>query len=360
MTERGFQDNALGNAVEAVAEIPASGFHLFLRKECLHAYADWVELYAETMDLGGLFLSGCESSVFVEDYVRRLADYENTLATDDSSMRLLEVLKVCVPESFPVSQYLPLAKSIALQQFSGSEGPLPYFVRIGRLGKSTYLYIFFSERYYYPEGNTIEKTRSSDFYRDSVTGRRCKADNPNAVLVWSKGDVYSEEVMFFSKKERFFRIDKGSFYELISRVKGIMLDFFHRYIFEGTKAIFGRLSYDDTKSFAFRRRCRMVNSVMKACEEKTSKLLYAYQQAGFSECEAELKGAIKQWRKYMLQEDGRITLYHHTYSYTINFRSPMKSFRDNLRLMETRFDQLFDEFVERMQKSEEFMSFYSL
>lgn len=343
-------------ARRGIDAVPASGYHLYVHKGCIYSLGEWKEFVHLTDSLGKLYLDCSETDIKDEEFVLSLAEFES----EQRSSRLLEYLKVCVPMNYPKDRLVSLAKDIAIEKFTGKEGVLPFFLRARRVGKSFYLYIIFSERYYYPEGKNVSKVRSSDFYRDSKTGRRCKQDDPNATLVWHKGEIVSSNTIYFSVKERFFRIEDHAFYGLLKAIKKIMKEFFEAYTPSEDSALFGRLSYDNLTSFSMKRKCRLVNRSISRCEQKASALLYAYEQAGFTDSTDALKEAIKQWRQLLLEESGSFTLVKHRIKYTINFRSPLKSFKDNLELMERRFNLVFDDFIKRMQQTDELMAVYPI
>lgn len=348
------QEEIFDDALDTARKIPEEGFHLYLRKSCVHTEEELDAFLESTEEFSRLYLNGVLSDVSLEKYISKVYDFE----IFQGNSRIFEVLQVLIPLDFPESQYLSLCQVIALEHFSGSQGVLPYFVRTDQIGNSKYLYMVFSERYYYPEGNVVKKVRTSDFYRNKKNGRRCSKDDPDAILVWNKGDVISEDVQYFSKKERFFRINDAAFFELLHNLKQTMLGFFRKFCIKAV--LFGRLCYDGIKSFAVMKRCRIFNQMLARCEAKATEVLYAFQQAGYEEAEKQMYQKVSEWKKNTLKQEGSILLGNHRQKYQINFRSPVKSYRSNVEIVEMKFDQSLQKFIDEISQSKELLAVYDI
>lgn len=341
-------------AVRASKRQEAEGLHMFLNKGCIHEESEWETFKNRTKNFSGLFLDGEASEFSVDDYVKELFQYENSKSEENH--RVLEVLEIMLPVDFPVDRYESLAKTIAIDNFYGSEGVLPFFLRIGNRGKATYLYMVFSERYYYPYGKTVKKIQGSDFFRDTTTGRRCKANNPNAILVWKKGDVLSKTTVYFSNKERFFRICDGAFYELVRKIRKNMLDFFCFLMEIGV--VFGRLDYTGTKNRRVVSRCKAVNEMVMRIEDKVSNILKAYEQAGFLEAKKSLLDEFKRWRVEIFCTEGNCETSCAKIHFELNFNYSWSCFFDNLDLAERRMVTMIDKFIKYMQGTTEIKRMY--
>lgn len=330
------------------------GYHTYIRKDCIHSAAEFDRICTVTTSISPLFLNGKTSDVSIDAFIERLFAYEQLRG----STRLLETLQVLLPVDYPASQYLTLAKAIASQQFSDEEGTLPFFVRLGKHGTSTYLYLFFTERHYYPEGRTITILRDSDFWRDSVTGRRCKEGADNAVLVGTKGDFLRKEVIYFSTKTRFFRIDDMTFKGLLYNLRIILVECFRNFCEE--TVLFGRACYDGVTSFALKRRYRIYNKMILHCERAVTDILHAYHVAGFTNAEQVLLARIPEWQSLLMADKGSYTMTTHTFRFFLNPRSRIPTFKANVDLAERRFMETLENFTKELLKTPELQAVYSL
>lgn len=345
------QQDTYEKAEQYIDGISPEGYHLYVRKDCIHSVSDYHTLMDETEPFGNLYLDNAESDIDVEDYMMELIAHEATC----KSTRLLETVKVCIPEDFSEQHYTRLASAIASSCFTGSDGVIPYFLRVGAVKETRYLYICFSERYYYPEGKTVKILYKSDFYRNPVNGQRCKKDDPNGVLVLKKGDVRKEEVIHFSLKERMFRINDGMFYALMKQIRTVLIDLFRSIIPLMRTALVGRLNYDDL-SFADKHKCIEINKMFIRVEKEITDVLNAYSYADFTDCLKKLKTSIKQWRLWLLRTDGKVQINEHHYTFNISFGSNKKRFKENISLLEDGFNQIFNRFLTKMADSEEIRS----
>lgn len=86
-----------------------------------------------------------------------------------------------------------------------------YFAYIEYRGKQPFLTIVYFARYFYPEGKYILKYATSDWYYVPETGRRCTANDEQAVLRYTKGQVIRKEKIFVGNVIRVFCVPKEGF-----------------------------------------------------------------------------------------------------------------------------------------------------
>ena len=114
-----------------------------------------------------------------------------------------------------------------MDRFSPDGSRLCYQSFYQRRRKGSYAVIYYTERLYSENGFIRNVCSKGDFYRNLKTGRRCKSDDPNAVLVYKNGDVIRQTLEPFSKKLLCLGTgDHDTFLEFIKYLKGILVDLF--------------------------------------------------------------------------------------------------------------------------------------
>lgn len=130
-------------------------------------------------------------------------------------------VEIMIPQNLTPLEQKELAQKIA-NSMLGEENPLPYSVFLNKKGKGIYLYFLISERYYSEDGFNIDTISTKDRYRNAITGRLCKKEDPDAVLVYKKGELISRIHSTFSKKESVFCFTEKSFLEFVNSLKEII------------------------------------------------------------------------------------------------------------------------------------------
>ena len=223
--------------------VPVEGRHLFVEKR---AVFDAVDVYSK--------LSSCTmvsklypedvSYVGIEEFLTMLEDFEEEQSkrTGHSSFRMLEEIKVLIPHDYDLKNVEDIVNYVS-SAFESEQ--FPHFYGVYTEGNGRYLSVWYSERMFYPEGKEIDVLAKSDFYRDPCTGRRCRKDDPGAVLSYAKGSVIKKDFIMFSEKKRLFRISDGLFYALISKIKMFLKDHFDALKCEGRGFLLGRVDSRD-------------------------------------------------------------------------------------------------------------------
>ena len=146
------------------------------------------------------------SSLGYSKFFRQLEEFE--LGRAGKRTRTINIqaksLEVLLPASLvDVEQCV----HILMSELFGSERPLPYVALLETKGKGRYLQILISERYYSAEPIVYEDYWKSDRYQNKVTGRLCKADDPQARKIVQAGDLRKTWTSHFSLKSRIFTAD---------------------------------------------------------------------------------------------------------------------------------------------------------
>ena len=89
----------------------------------------------------------------------------------------------------------------------GHEKHLPYAAWLETRGKGKYIKILISERYYSKEELIYEDRWKSDRFQNKLTGKLCKADDPQARRIVKAGDIRKTWISHFSLKSRMFTAD---------------------------------------------------------------------------------------------------------------------------------------------------------
>ena len=155
---------------------------------------------------GELVVDATVSSLGYIEFFRQLEEFE--LGRAGKRTRTINIqaksLEVLLPASLvDVEQCV----HILMSELFGSERPLPYVALLETKGKGRYLQILISERYYSAEPIVYEDYWKSDRYQNKVTGRLCKADDPQARKIVQAGDLRKTWTSHFSLKNRIFTAD---------------------------------------------------------------------------------------------------------------------------------------------------------
>lgn len=155
---------------------------------------------------GELVVDATVSSLGYIEFFRQLEEFE--LGRAGKRTRTINIqaksLEVLLPASLvDVDQCV----HILMSELFGSERPLPYVALLETKGKGRYLQILISERYYSAEPIVYEDYWKSDRYQNKVTGRLCKADDPQARKIVQAGDLRKTWTSHFSLKSRIFTAD---------------------------------------------------------------------------------------------------------------------------------------------------------
>ena len=155
---------------------------------------------------GELVVDATVSSLGYKEFFRQLEEFELSRAGKRTQTINIQAksLEVLLPASLVDVER---CVSILMSELFGAERPLPYAAWVETRGKGRYLQILISERYYSEEPIVYEDFWKSDRFQNKVTGRLCKADDPQARRIVKAGDIRKTWISHFSLKSRMFTAD---------------------------------------------------------------------------------------------------------------------------------------------------------
>ena len=137
---------------------------------------------------------------------------------------------------------------VIMHELFGHEKHLPYAAWLETRGKGKYIKILISERYYSKEELIYEYRWKSDRFQNTVTGRLCKADDPQARRIVKAGDLRKTWTSHFSLKSRLFTAD-GYARKRSTRKERIGFDRLLSHIRQCIAAAFVKLKIQFNKTF---------------------------------------------------------------------------------------------------------------
>ena len=163
--------------------------------------SEWLRAIA-----GELVVDATVSSLGYKEFFRQLEEFELSRAGKRTQTINIQAksLEVLLPASLVDVER---CVSILMSELFGAERPLPYAAWVETRGKGRYLQILVSERYYSEEPIVYEDFWKSDRFQNKVTGRLCKADDPQARRIVKAGDLRKTWTSHFSLKSRLFTAD---------------------------------------------------------------------------------------------------------------------------------------------------------
>lgn len=201
------------------------GNHAFIRKENVTDPDLVRHLLSETEPVrNGIIIGGKVTGASIHAWLSRLTEYEplQAASTGHSACIYGFLFRIMVPCSLRSGFYFPLAEKI-LALF-GCAG-FPHIIRSRIIGSGHFIFIFLSPREYFERGRCITVTASCTRYRNRKTGRICRADHPDAVLIHAKGDPIGKEFAYFGRKQKLFCQSRHEFARLIADAKQTILCF---------------------------------------------------------------------------------------------------------------------------------------
>ena len=154
-------------------------------------------------------------------------------------------LEILIPDSI---QDCKQCACCIMDEIFGDDKALPYVAFLVTRGKGRYLRILISERYYSAEEIVYVDRWKSDRYQNKLTGRLCKAADPEARKIVSAGDVRTTWVSHFSLKSRMFSAD-GFARKQSNRKERIGFDRLLKHLRQCIVAAFVKLKVLFTKEF---------------------------------------------------------------------------------------------------------------
>ena len=216
--------------------------HLFDDLQSVLSISEWL---AETG--GELVVDSTVASLGYLEFFSQLEQFELLRAGKRTQSNNIQAksLEILIPDS--IQDCKPCACSI-MDEIFGDAKPLPYVAFLVTRGKGRYLRILISERYYSAEEIVYVDRWKSDRYQNKVTGRLCKAADPEAKKIVSAGDIRKTWVSHFSLKSRMFSADSFA-RKQSNRKERIGFDRLLKHLRQCIVAAFVKLKVQFTKEF---------------------------------------------------------------------------------------------------------------
>ncbi|MBE6107105.1 MAG: hypothetical protein E7192_00505 [Erysipelotrichaceae bacterium] len=149
----------------------------------------------------------------VKEFVSKLQEWEcnnSNRKHKPSCINYGATIEVMLPEKLSIEVMQLICDRFIKDNFEG----YPYFATYYHRGSAVCLFFWIFTRQYY-ENKRVERIYyTNDIYSNSKTGRICKKDDVNAVLIHKKNDIKKELLTEFSLiKARFFSFTKKKFKE---------------------------------------------------------------------------------------------------------------------------------------------------
>ena len=216
--------------------------NLFDDLKSVLSISEWL---AETA--GDLVVDATVASLGYLEFFSQLEQFEILRAGKRTQSNNLQAksLEILIPDS--IQDCKQCACSI-MDEIFGDDTPLPYVAFLVTRGKGRYLRILISERYYSEEPIVYEDFWKSDRFQNKVTGRLCKADDPQARRIVKAGDLRKTWTSHFSLKSRIFTAD-GYARKHSNRKERIGFDRLLSHIRQCIAAAFVKLKIQFNKTF---------------------------------------------------------------------------------------------------------------
>ena len=216
--------------------------HLFDDLQSVLSISEWLADIA-----GELVVDATVASLGYIEFFSQLEQFELLRAGKRTQSNNIQAksLEILIPDS--IQDCKPCACSI-MDEIFGDDKALPYVAFLVTRGKGRYLRILISERYYSAEEIVYVDRWKSDRYQNKVTGRLCKAADPEAKKIVSAGDIRKTWVSHFSLKSRMFSAD-GFARKQSNRKERIGFDRLLKHLRQCIVAAFVRLKVQFTKEF---------------------------------------------------------------------------------------------------------------
>lgn len=216
--------------------------NLFDDLQSVLSISDWM-----AASTGQVVVDSTVSSLGYLDFFAQLEQFEASRAGKRQSTNNIQAksLEILLPDSI---QDLKQCTYLVMNEIFGEEQHLPYVALLEHRGKGRYLRILISERYYSKEEIVYEDRWKSDRYQNQVTGRLCKADDPEAKRIVKAGDIRKTWTSHFSLKSRIFSAD-GFARKHSNRKERIGFDRLLKHLRQCIVAAFVKLKVQFTKEF---------------------------------------------------------------------------------------------------------------
>ncbi len=277
-------------------DVISFGNHAFLRKTNVTDPALIRQILADTEAVKNrMIIGGNESYTDIHAWLDRLTVHERDKARSTGHRTCIYgyLFRIMVPSGLKKEYYFPLAEKILLL-FGCAR--FPHIIRFRKIGSGRFLYVFLNPRTYDEKGSTRTVAAACARYRNSRTGRICRADHPDAVLIHAKGDPLGMEFTYFGRKEKPFARTRAAFAALCAKAKQLILSFSRLHGADTGKTFcLPRFDYADASGRKIRSAARSWNRAFQEAEmymycsrpvwavsrfEISQTFIYAFQRLG--------------------------------------------------------------------------------
>lgn len=343
-------DDTLAQSYRALEITDFQGFHTYIHTFTITSKRQFNKYWKDCFQHSSLYLDSASSEHSFDLFMQRLWKEENSGSShrnNNTRARYLYCSKIMLPLSIDVQKEADFEKvehfltCLNHELFSTKDGDLPFFFGFYKVQTCTYIFLFHTERYYYPEGKMTPVIQQSDIYLRKSDNHMCKSTDPDAYLYLAKGTVVKEKFIYFTTKHRVFNYsNRKQKYELRARMKTVLIshlynvetDEFASNSLDQLRPIFGRLNYDNIKQTELALKYIEWNKILIKCEDVLYNYILDLQEAGlYDDVKSIILGFIGDWRKKTIQRD---------FTLPTNGRKKIK--------MRVRFNDSFDDFYANM------------
>ena len=336
--------DALQEAYVHSEEADCIDWHTFVRADVVAEREACIALLQSMNDLSPLYTPEGTMDIALTYFINRLADHEEHVVKGRRH-RMLDVLYVMLPEDFPMSFLSDFAQELMDTFFDEVD---TFFFGTTKKGKATYLTVCCTERTFYPNGKEVPILAKGDFYRNKLTGRRCRADDENAVLVWRNGTVLRYEIHYFSQKTEIFRGPEMALKARIRRIKEFIKNRFDEYQCKKNKKTFLPRVTSEARPFLCRTALLMYNRAVSRIEASLFNCFEWIDSMGFSDS-ALFERCVRKLRRSLTKQSGIADVgYQKKFGYDLVFSGDLSKIRGTLDLLKRKAENMIIKIKEKI------------
>lgn len=169
--------------------------------QSVFSISDWI-----TACTGDVVVDSTVTDLGWQEFFCKLEEFEISRAGKRASTFNIQAksLEILLPTGITDVKH---CVHVIMHELFGHEKHLPYAAWLETRGKGKYIKILISERYYSNEEIIYEDRWKSDRFQNKLTGKLCKADDPQARRIVKAGDIRKTWISHFSLKSRMFTAD---------------------------------------------------------------------------------------------------------------------------------------------------------
>lgn len=204
-------------------------------------------------------------------YFKKLFAYEreNSYNYKKYKTRFCISLKILIPHELEEEHYADFSKCF-IDKILQENNALPYAVFYMEEGKGKYLYIALSEREFFEKSKNLKTVAKRTIFRDSISGKICAENHPNAELYRTKGDIIGEKNTNFGLKVKLFHFTTNSAFDrFMNFAKNICMTILETFnVKSEEKVILKKYNYSKLEAFKERKNAKRLNKEIKKIEKQ--------------------------------------------------------------------------------------------